>query len=126
MECGSLPNAGHGAFALAVPRWQAAYFCGAKSGTGEMAVASRCIHGGLRDSVVIPLVAAMAGGCGRGVGWARRGGPTCELRGRSFLGVCAVAERGRKGAPTAQVVRLRCRGAHGQLLLFASRRRQAE
>src|SRR5215204_5906222 len=38
MECGSLPNAGHGAFALAVPRWQAAYFCGAKSGTGDMAV----------------------------------------------------------------------------------------
>src|SRR5215217_7976227 len=92
-------------------------------GTGEMAVASRGIHGGLRDSVVIPLVAAMAGGCGRGVGWARRGEPTCELRGRGFLGVCAVAERGRKGATAAQVVRLRCRGVYGYLLLFASRRR---
>src|SRR5215217_409695 len=58
MECGSLPNAAHGAFALAVPRWQAAYFCGVRSGTGQMAVASRGIHGGLRDSVVIPLVGA--------------------------------------------------------------------
>src|SRR5215216_5484106 len=62
MECGSLPNAAHGAFALAVPRWQAAYFCGVRPGTGQMAVASRGIHGGLRDSVVIPLVADMAGG----------------------------------------------------------------